>query len=320
MNIWPAVFRSPRLQRYLPDALLRMGSTQLLRAHLASPGRGTTVALHNVAPPPADNRLNMALAPRNFAAQVRQWRDTARLTGDLPRAGEALLTIDDASAGVFRHALPVLRECGVPAVLFVAPWFIGRAEAFWWDALYRWLATLPRDGSVHALAGETFTAGAGLDVPALFYRLLARLWDRPPQENYAKLQAAGITTAPADDDWRPMTWGEVRACAAAGVRIGCHGFSHRRFAALGETALTEELAAAEALFASELKMKPDLLAAPYGAPGTWNATTVAVAQRRGYRALFLYGDRQAGGDLTADRISVRNTPYVHPKTYEGTGL
>lgn len=319
MNVWQEVFRSPRLQRCLPEVLLRHGSTRLLREYVHRRGtaeRGVTVAMHNVAVPPADNRLNMALAPRNFAAQVGQWRQVARLTGGLPRAGEVLLTFDDAYAGVHRHVLPVLAATGAPAVLFVTPWFIGRPEAFWWDALYRWLVTLPRDGSAYTLAGETFTADTGTDVPQLFYRLLDRLWDSSPQDNYGLLQAAGVPVATADDDWRPMTWGEVRACAAAGVRIGCHGFSHRRFAALGETALTEELAAAEAVFASELKMKPDLLAAPYGAPGTWDATTAHVARRRGYRALFLYGDSRADGATTVDRISVRNVPYVHPKTYE----
>ena len=45
----------------------------------------------------------------------------------------AAITFDDAYAGVFQYALPILRACHLPATIFVVAGAVDRCEFFWWD-------------------------------------------------------------------------------------------------------------------------------------------------------------------------------------------
>lgn len=90
--------------------------------------RGLTVFLfHDVTdrPSPYQRLTSSSTSVSTFERQIR-WvarhfdviHPTDLLGGDVP-PGSALVTFDDAWAGVTRTALPVLREHGVPALLFL---------------------------------------------------------------------------------------------------------------------------------------------------------------------------------------------------------
>src|SRR5207245_14546 len=49
--------------------------------------------------------------------------------------GLAAISFDDGYRGVLRHALPVLRQLGLPATVFVVAGALARTEPFWWDRL-----------------------------------------------------------------------------------------------------------------------------------------------------------------------------------------
>ncbi|MYS93090.1 MULTISPECIES: polysaccharide deacetylase family protein [Streptomyces] len=96
---------------------------------------------HAIAHTPASSTRALSVSPDTFAAQMRLLDDngftpltTARLAAawrggpPLP-ARPVLITFDDGYQGVHRHALPVLRELGFPATLFVATgWLRGPQE------------------------------------------------------------------------------------------------------------------------------------------------------------------------------------------------
>lgn len=83
------------------------------------------------------------LAERRLALSLSEFEEF--VAGDLvPKAGACLVTIDDGSLSVHRVALPILRDHGVPAVLFTVAGAVGTgygqdgsaAEAFVdWDEL-----------------------------------------------------------------------------------------------------------------------------------------------------------------------------------------
>ena len=111
--------RLPRLQAELDRAL-------------------TVFLFHDVedAPSPFVREYDLAVGVRQFEWQARFIAETFTvismdelLDGRVP-ARAALLTFDDGWAGVFRHALPVLRRLGLPATVFLnmAP---VRGEPFW---------------------------------------------------------------------------------------------------------------------------------------------------------------------------------------------
>ena len=93
------------------------------------------------------NASKMVVTPANFAAQLDWLADNgyhvvplARMVGWLegrealpPRA--VVITIDDGYESVWRHALPLLRQHGFPATLFVYTDFVGSGGALSWAQL-----------------------------------------------------------------------------------------------------------------------------------------------------------------------------------------
>ncbi|HEX4667113.1 MAG TPA: glycosyltransferase [Chthoniobacterales bacterium] len=55
---------------------------------------------------------------------------------DFPRRG-VVLTFDDGYLDNLENALPILREAGVPAIIYIVTGQIGRKREFWWDDLER---------------------------------------------------------------------------------------------------------------------------------------------------------------------------------------
>src|SRR2546422_10867388 len=56
-----------------------------------------------------------------------------RLFAGKPMRRTASVTFDDAYAGVFKYAAPVLHELQITATVFVIANAPGRDERFWWD-------------------------------------------------------------------------------------------------------------------------------------------------------------------------------------------
>ena len=89
----------------------------------------------------------MSVSPANFAAQldwlarndyrvIRLSQLTAFLQGREPLPKRAVvITMDDGYESVHRHALPLLRQYGFPATLFVYTDFIGAGDALSWNQL-----------------------------------------------------------------------------------------------------------------------------------------------------------------------------------------
>lgn len=80
-------------------------------------------------------------------------------SGGRPRA---VVTFDDGYANVYHYALPILRELGLPATVFVVTGHVDTRRLFWWDRLH--LAALPGDPAsgqiraIKALAPEKIDA------------------------------------------------------------------------------------------------------------------------------------------------------------------
>ena len=118
-----------------------------LHVVLGRRGRSSSGVLlyHRVCPYVNGSAPTMAVRPERLHAQLaglqqRGWRFVPlrelvqRLdTGDEPEPGTAAITFDDGYDGVHTHALPVLRELGVPATVLVATAFIGTNSPFPFD-------------------------------------------------------------------------------------------------------------------------------------------------------------------------------------------
>ena len=135
-------------------------------------------------------------------------------------ARAALLTFDDGWADNARYAAPLLRQAGVPALVFVVADAVGTRQPFWQERLIhaqlRGALDLP---ALQAAAG--IAQGQG----AQGVRDCIRRLEELPGEDRARLLAP--FAAAMDDGHRHMVDADdLATLAASGVAIGLHGKSH----------------------------------------------------------------------------------------------
>jgi peptidoglycan/xylan/chitin deacetylase (PgdA/CDA1 family) len=179
-----------------------------------------------------------------------------RLGAVRPVRGLAAITFDDAYAGAFSFAWPLLRDLGLPATMFVVAGAPSNRPAFWWDhpdvartnsngARSRRLLSLRGDSTlVLADAG----AGSAADLPA--------------------------THLPAD-------WSTIRNAAAEGLDIGAHTVTHRTLTTLDDPELAMEVATSSDIIRDLAGVRSGFFSYPYG---IWDARVRDAVRRAGYRA------------------------------------
>lgn len=191
--------------------------------------------------------------------------------------GTAVVTFDDAYAGVFEHAWPLLRELHLPATVFVVAEAPGTDADFWWDhpevlrawsdaRRQRWLTALRGDGAA-------IVASLGLN---------------------------GGAARRAPRSCRPAMWQTIADAARAGLAIGAHSATHRSLPTLGRIDLEREVVQSRETIARHTGTIPDCFAYPYG---LWNEHVREVVRSSGYRAAFTLdqGHNAGRADLWALR-------------------
>jgi peptidoglycan/xylan/chitin deacetylase (PgdA/CDA1 family) len=201
----------------------------------------------------------------------------ARLERGRPLRGLASITFDDAYAGVFEHALPVLRALDLPVTVFPVAGACEARTPFWWDEVQgdppattraRWLEDLRGDGAAIAAA------------------------------------AVAVADDAPSGDLLPADWCTIRREAASGVAIGAHSVTHRTMPCLSDDDLRFELEVARDRIAAHTGVRPRCFAYPYG---LWDERVRAAVRAAGYRAAVTldYGRNGAGQDpWTLKRISI----------------
>ncbi|HVT38520.1 MAG TPA: polysaccharide deacetylase family protein [Gemmatimonadaceae bacterium] len=247
---------------------------------------GVILCYHNVVAAPdrgGDPGAHMPVA--DFARQLA-WlldhHDVIPLGEFVRRVGDGAslrrtlaLTFDDAYAGVFEHAWPLLRNKRVPATVFIPTDFIAGDEGFWWDhpaivriatpaRRARWIGDLRGDGPV-ILREEGVLGPSGL--------------------------------APSQ---RPATWETIRVAAAEGLSLGAHSATHRNLTRLSDAELHRETIESRDVIASHTGMRAESFAYPYG---IWNQRTRDIVSQAGFSTAVALdnGLSAAGTDVMALR-------------------
>lgn len=197
----------------------------------------------------------------------------SRLEGGRPLRRVAALTFDDAYAGFFAHAWPLLKRLGLPATVFVVAGKAGSGEPFWWDRPAEPLEEKVRRRFLEDLAGDEGRIVATLADPAR---------REPPMA------------------CRPAGWSAIAAAAREGLGIGAHTATHRNLTRLGDVELEREIAGCREMIRERTGVMPEFFAYPYG---LWNARVRYAVRRAGYRAALTldYGLANGGSDLWALR-------------------
>lgn len=252
-------------------AALRLSGVTTAARRLRS--SGLVLCYHNVIPH-ADagiwGTLGLHMPFPTFARQMRWLADNYDVVPldrlvDRVASGEALrataaVTFDDAYAGVFEHAWPLLQGLRIPATVFVVAQAPGSDTDFWWDhpGVLRVYSDARRQRWLTALRGDGAAIVASLDqngsIPL-----------RPPRA------------------CRPADWATITGAAQAGLGIGAHSATHRSLPTLGRIDLEHEVIESRDVIARHTGKAPDLFAYPYGLTSDHVREVVRSA---GYRAAF----------------------------------
>jgi peptidoglycan/xylan/chitin deacetylase (PgdA/CDA1 family) len=202
--------------------------------------------------------------------------------GELPESA-ALVTFDDAWAGVFRTGLPILAELGVPALCFLNTATVAGEPDL---SAVRRFERLRRRAEPPLLPRRVDTASA----PAVLARIRAAYGDDP---EFAAFQGPTATT----DDL---------AAVGPGVWLGSHLHHHWALDAIDPELFAESLLASTAALAPYANALPTL-STPYGDDAPWLETTCA---QLGVPTVFVSSGRQNldGSAPILDRVALEPEP------------
>jgi peptidoglycan/xylan/chitin deacetylase (PgdA/CDA1 family) len=144
---------------------------------------------------------------------------------ELP-ARSVLVTFDDAYRDFAEVAWPILRDRGVPVVLFVPTSYPDDpARKFWWDELYSALASSGparwRQVGIEAPTPDVAFRSVRDDIKAMPHDRAVRF----VKEMVADLHGSAVTP-PAPDIERVLSWAELDALASDGVDLAPHSRTH----------------------------------------------------------------------------------------------
>jgi peptidoglycan/xylan/chitin deacetylase (PgdA/CDA1 family) len=225
------------------------------------------------------------LTPAELLERVRHPQRTKwALDGGKPRVA---ISFDDGYADNVQHALPVLRERGMKATVFVVTDRVNAGGLFWWDALERIVCEgRPAEGW-KLPNGMRVQRGEDLDQAfAALHAVLKPMSLKSRTSVLVDLAAQSAVSLEVRDDSRPMTWDELREWHTAGMGVGSHSCTHAQLTQLGEDDLAIELMQSRHMLESELGERITMLAYPYGGRVDYNARVEEMAEEAAYECAF----------------------------------
>jgi peptidoglycan/xylan/chitin deacetylase (PgdA/CDA1 family) len=198
------------------------------------------------------------LADHYDVVSLREYTD--RLVRGASLRSAAAITFDDAYAGIFEHAVPLLKTLGLPATIFVVADAPGRSTGFWWD-------------QPHMVQSLT---------PDRYERYLTHLHG-DARAILSEMPSAAISMPLTH---RPADWNTICAHATGCIHIGAHSATHRSLPTLTEVELEDEIVASRARLHRATGVWAEFFAYPYGLS---DPRIRRIVRKAGYRAALSLG-------------------------------
>lgn len=282
----------PQLAR-IADALLARSPAQRLARRRA--GRHVAVlAYHGVDDADCFARQLDSLVRCCHPISLDEFLDAVHGRGRLPDHA-VLITFDDGQRSVLDVGLPLLRERGLPAVVYVVAGLVDGDTPYWWT-----------EAEALSLAGgrSTRTRSRGRDL----VRELKRVPDRERLAALAELRATSPVPPPAVAQLRAH---ELRRLESAGVAIGNHSLTHPCLQHCDDDKIRSEVIESQRILTEALGRPPRSFAYPNG---DFDDRVVAAVNAAGFDAAFLFDHRLAAvppdDRLRISRLRVDSTTTV----------
>jgi peptidoglycan/xylan/chitin deacetylase (PgdA/CDA1 family) len=263
---------------------------------------------HNVVNGPLDefDRKSSRVHVDQFAEQMREVaREFHPISLEamlsMLRQGETdpkavAVTFDDGFYGVVAHALPVLKDLGIPATIFVVTDYVRERERFRlmhfdeMEIAFRLTSASSLDlGFIGERAVSLGSARARVDGMKRVKRRLKLVPDAERQHFHQEvLKGLGVepqealTYAESKEKYRTVTWEELRDAKNAGLSTGSHTCSHRVLSRLERSDLEHEVLHSLTLMRKELDDDFLPFAYPYGSLESIGTETPALVRQAGF--------------------------------------
>lgn len=254
----------------------------------------------------------------DFRQQVRWLVEHCEVVGpeNLKRAAHALrgarvpvlLTFDDGSRDYHDLAYPVLKEFGVPAVVFLVTDYVDRPRLLWFDRVHL-AVNAARVGAVALPWCPERTLALGGDrngaVIAECKRYLKSVPDDVKERLVEELNAALGNPALPDVGRQTMSWDEVRATMDL-TTYGGHTHTHPLMSKVDRGRLSDEIRLCRDRIAAETQTTPTLFAYPNG---DFTAEAKSLVAEHGFDVAF--STINGINDQTTDWLEVRRLGVGH---------
>jgi peptidoglycan/xylan/chitin deacetylase (PgdA/CDA1 family) len=272
------------------DVALRLSPAQPF-FHWTASRKLAVLAYHGVDQPERFEEHLDVLRRTAYVVSLEEALDVFEGRRSLPRRA-VLITFDDGHRSVLDVGMPMLRERGLPAVVFVVAGVVDTDRPFWWAEVEDLVA---RGGSVRGMS-----QGSGRQVVSA----LKRASDDERRAALEELRGiVGPTTPMAQ-----LTGPELRTLESAGVAVGNHAWSHPCLGRCSDTVLRREIEDAHAALTSILGHPPHAFAYP---DGQYDPRAADVLGELGYRAAFVFdhrlSDSRPRDPLAVSRLRVNST-------------
>lgn len=198
-----------------------------------------------------------------------------------------LITFDDGYEDNYTYAYPILKELGIPFVIYVSVDLVNDHQPIWNYPLI--IERIVRSNDKLLLGnGQRYVCGSESEKNATFIQLKSLLFSLP----YKQLRDRFIELFGdyLKDDMFPintMTWGQLRELANHPLcTIGSHTMTHCRLAISDVADLTYELQMSKHILSDKIGKPIEHLSYPYGWITDVSDEAVEVAKKNGYITAF----------------------------------
>lgn len=295
----------------------------------------TVINYHRIDDPGAAGivsfKPNISATPAEFARQLDYLKSRFNIVntqqivnhldgGSTLPPNAALITFDDGYLDNLTHALPILRDRGCSALIFLTTNFIDRKQTAYWDyAAACFYLTAKESVDLPLLGPVSWMDGRQKDRILLSW--VERVKMLPVDEKYRALGQLPVRldVCVPQDELRGlfMNWDQVRQAAAGGMEIGSHTVSHPILSRISAEQVQMELNDARYRIEAELGREISTFAYPNGQARDFSPEIVSAVRDAGYKLAFtLVNGMNEYDRLPQDRLTIRRIFIHHRDTLE----
>ena len=205
-----------------------------------------------------------------------------------------VLTVDDGYRDFFEVAFPVLREAGMPAMVFVTTGFVDGRLLLWWDRLEQLLGygcgqvlTVELDGAVLQLDLTTKSCRK-----QVWHLIADRCRFLPHTEKEALIEKLAIALDAVAADlqdarFRGLSWSEIKQMSQSNIQFGAHTVSHPILSRLQEQAVQTEIVQSRQQLSAVLQCPVDWFCYPQGGPADYTPGIKDMARDAGFKGCYV---------------------------------